>query len=88
MSYNRKIKKKDYLFWRSQVFNYLFKIIRKIPNDFDNIELETLYEDNYHPYVACVMCILESKDIDTKKIYESFVIPYENKIVIVEKNSV
>lgn len=70
-----------YIKWKKSVLNNIYKIIRNIPNYIEN-ELEDLYKSKYHPYTASIIIILKTEEYKKGKIYHSFVIPYNSKIVI------
>lgn len=75
----------NYDLWKAVVNSYVYKIIRTRTDDIP-IDLKRLYKKNYHPYTAAVLVILKSNEYKTNKIYNSFVIPYESKLIIVELN--
>ena len=74
----------DFLLWKANVSSYVFKIIKRLPEEI-NIDIKNLYKENYHPYVAAVMLVLESVEYKKNVFYHDFVIPYRNKVVIVNK---
>jgi hypothetical protein len=82
MNRNKKIST-EYNIWKAVVSSYVYKIIRT-PVDNINIDLFKLYLNNYHPYTSSIIAVLRSDEYKQGKIYCSFIIPYENEIVIVE----
>jgi hypothetical protein len=77
--YNR-----DFIIWKATVSAYVYKIIHKMPDEM-NINMLDLYNEDYHPYVAAVMVILESDEYKNHKFYHDFIIPYKDKVVIANK---
>lgn len=72
----------NYKIWCLKVNGIIHKIMRKkIKITYD---LSKLYKNNYHAYTAAIYNIIESDEYKNNKVYEDFVIPYENKIVIVK----
>ena len=71
----------DYMEINESNIEKLRASIRNIPNYIEN-ELENLYESKYHPYTASIIIILKTKEYKEGKIFHSFVIPYNSKIII------
>jgi hypothetical protein len=74
----------DYEKWKSSLNKYIYRIIRRKIEDM-NVDLEHLYFKNFHPYIAAIMVILDTKEYKERKFYDDFVIPYHNRIVIAYK---
>ena len=85
---SNKLNNKDFLLWKTEFTFYLYKIIKKTPEELKhklNINIDKLYEENYHPYVAATLVIIKTDEYKKKEFYHDFVIPYQEKILIVNK---
>lgn len=70
--------------WKFHVLEYITKIV-DITDSLEYYlehELEKLYHDSYHPYIAAVIMVLKSDNFKEGNIKQSFVAPYEHKILI------
>ena len=73
----------NYFDWKILVHQYINKIITCTVDDI-KIDLLNLYLNNYHPYTAAIIAILQTDQYKQNKFNRSFVIPYSTELVIVE----
>ncbi len=82
---NKQDYNRDFLIWKANLSSYVFKIIKRLPNEIKSVDLRKLYKEHYHPYVGAVTVILNSDEYKKEEFYHDFIIPYKDRVVIVNK---
>ena len=76
--------KNNYNLWKNKVNNSIKKILHKDSDEINDIDYRYYYNLNYDPYIVSVLSILQSKEFTEGLIYESFIIPFKNKTILVK----
>ena len=78
------IEKETFEQWEITITSYIQKILNiSVKYIASNEVLQQLYSENKHPYTAAVIIILQSDEYFANKIYNSFIVVYENEIVFI-----
>lgn len=75
----------DYNEWKKEVNKYTLKILHKYTYDLQDIDFRYFFDKLYHPYLVSILCILQSEEFKKGEIYESFIIPIDNEIIVIKK---
>ena len=75
---------KNYDEWKCDVNNYIFKILRKNSEEINDIDYRYYYNNNYEPYIVSVLSVIQSQEFTNGLIYESFVVPFKDKTILVK----
>lgn len=75
----------DYDIWKKQVNKYTLKILNKYTDDLPDLDFRYFFNKLYHPYLVSILCILQSNEFRNGKIFNSFIIPINNKIILIKK---
>jgi|SaaInlStandDraft_2_1057019.scaffolds.fasta_scaffold544471_1 hypothetical protein len=75
---------KNYDEWKDKVNNYIFKILRKKSEEINDIDYRYYYNNNYEPYIVSVLSVIQSQEFTNGLIYESFVVPFKDKTILVK----
>jgi hypothetical protein len=77
----------DFSSWCNVVNKYMIRIINKgLSKKTDYANLRKQYESQIHPYYASIKEILKTPQFIYGEFYESFVIPYPDKLMLVVVN--
>lgn len=77
----------DFSSWCATVNKYMVRIINKgltRKTDYENLRKQ--YEQQIHPYYASIKEIINTRQFLHGEFYESFVIPYPEKLMLVIVN--
>ena len=75
---------KNYDEWKEKVNKYIFKILRKNSEEINDIDYRYYYNNNYEPYIVSVLSVIQSQEFTNGLIYESFVVPFKDKTILVK----
>lgn len=73
----------SYQDWKALVTRYTIDITRKHPSRLAKVDLKKMFDNRVHPYFAAVKIIVRSRVFSQGRIYQSFVIPKKDKVVLV-----
>jgi hypothetical protein len=74
----------EYNKWKYKVNSYIYKILRKNSEEINDMDYRYYYNNNYEPYIVSVLSIIQSEEFSKGVIYESFVIPFNNKTILIK----
>ena len=78
-------KDKEYEDWKFIVNKYIYNFVKKESQDINDIDYRYLYNNNYHPYLAAIVAVLNSREFKENKLFESLIIPTD-KLILKIKN--
>jgi hypothetical protein len=82
-----KMDKTDFSSWCNTVDKYMTRIINKgLSKKTDYANLRKQYNEHIHPYYASIKEVLKTQQFLYGEFYESFVIPYPDKLMLVIVN--
>jgi len=82
------IQKKNYKLWKTTVNKYIKKILHKDSDEINDIDYRYYFNLNYDPYLVSILSILQSREFLDGLIYESFIIPFKNKTILVKLKNI